>query len=105
MITTEQLDNFIFDGKKLREASRGLYEDMNYLPHGLVSERVEEDVFVYRLERDKTNKITVQKILGWVNGESVKFEGEPVEDAEFKRNSEGRPYFVSDKKIFTRVVR
>ena len=106
MITTEQLDNFTFEGKKLRAASQGLYEEMNFLIHGLASEVVGDDVFIYKIERSKSNDITFQRILGWVNEKAVSYKGEPVESGRFARNSEGKPYFiVSEERILTRVVR
>ena len=99
------IDNFKFNGPLLRDASRGLWNEMNFLVHGLASEAVGDDVFIYKVERGQKGEISLQKILGWVNQKPVKFEDEPIEDAECVRTSEGKAFFCLGDRLLTRVVR
>ena len=99
-----QIDNHIINGPLLRESSRGLWNEMSYLVHGLASECMGENVFIYKLIR-KEEGLSVQKILGWVNKKAVSFSEEPVESASVVKTTEGKSYFCVGERLLTRVVR
>ncbi len=104
MSIQERINNFDIQGSIRRESSRGLWDEMKYLCHGLLSEVTEDEtVIVYKLIREEDNLI-VQKILGW-NGEVLKFQDEPGEPCVFMRNEDDKPFYIVGDKILVRVVR
>ena len=104
MSIQERINNFDVQGNLRREASRGLYEEMMYLCHGLLGEVVGEDVFIYKLIREDES-LRVQLILGWVDKKVAKFSDEPEQDIVFMRNDTGKPFYVLGDRILLRVVR